>query len=397
MSAPTLTRTLARTSAGRVIGGCNTCGTGISIAGMDRNGDITVMCPGCNSPVRLAMVSGRMSDEDCNTLCLFAVGPDCVCGCGGDNHGSGFSVVLVPTWIRTDAAPYPTVTAPNVPAHITARNAARITRTATRAAEKAATLAATAAAYRTELFTAHPELEKLTGERFADSDSEFVRDMRDKIRDGADMSPRMISACVRVVESTLARDARRVAADAARTAATASGVRVEPGRQVITGEIEWLDMNAPNPFVYNGTRAEVTVRDASGRRYKGTFPRGLEPAWSGEIAEAYIGWPDRARGQRVTIIGTVKPSDRDPLLGFFSSPTVPKGTPTLSHIGHADQAPDSSTPAVVAPARTPRQARCRRNADPPACQHTPGCFPTAPVQPATVPATPAVESFLSGW
>jgi hypothetical protein len=354
MSTTTLTRPLSRTSAGRVIGGCNTCGTGISLAGKSLDSEVTVTCPGCGHPVRLAMVNGRMSDEECNTLCMYAVGPDCECGCGGANHGNGYSVRLVPTWIPTDATPYPTVTATvDVPAEIVARNAARRERVAARAAEKAAALLATADAYRAELFAAHPELKTLMGERFADSDSEFVQDMRANIRNGADMTPRMIAACVRVVESTLTRDARDAARAARQAAAVASGVTVPTGRVTFTGTIESTRVETNDRFSrYGTTDVKARITAADGWSVWGNIPRTAYPAQYS--ADSFAEWRTGLVGQSFTVTAALEPSKKDPTFGFFSRARLTPYTPTV--------------PATPAPA-----------------------------QPATEPATPTVAAYVSGW
>lgn len=360
-----------RTTAGHVVGGCNGCHAAIS---MPADRDMTVLCPGCGTPVQLDMVTGSLSEDVCDGSCMSARGKICACSCGGANHGRGWTVRILPTWSPAPGAAYPVVEYVDQSAGATAtrtRAAAAHKRTTDRNRQSAADRRAAREAAerlaaeqgRADLLATHPVLAALVTDEYAPPPFDpsasrweqdralFVASMRDAFERG-DMTPRQAEAAVRMIERDRARAAERAARDAQQAAAVAAGVRVAAGRQTIRGTITRVAEEEYGPAWRRRHRIVITVTTADGCRYMGTLPEGLKPEWTEENRTAYVGWGHRIRGQRVTLVGTVKPSDRDPLFGFFGTPTVPAGTVRLSHLGPDDQAPDAP-----APVSRPRRAR----------------------------------------
>lgn len=359
-----------QTTAGHVVGGCNGCHAAIA---MPADRDVTVLCPGCGTPVQLAMVMGSLTEDVCDGSCMSARGKICSCSCGGANHGGGWTVRILPTWSPAPGAQYPRVEYVDQSAPATAarkraavthkrktdanRQSAADRRAAREAAERLA-----AEAGRADLLATHPVLAALVTDEYAPAPFDpsasrweqdrglFVASMREAFERG-DMTPRQAEAAVRMIERDRARTAERAARDAQQAAAVAAGVRVAAGRQTIRGTVTRTEEETYGPSWRPRHRIVITVTAADGCRYQGTLPEGLKPEWTEENRTAFVGWGNRIRGQRVTLVATVKPSDRDALFGFFGTPTVPAGTVRLSHIGPDDQAPDAPVPAPAAPRR----------------------------------------------
>lgn len=346
---------------GHVIGGCNLCGAGIAYPNPGE--PVTVLCPGCTTPVTLRMVSGVMADMLCDARCVYARGDDCECSCAGWNHGGGNLVQPVPTWTPVAGAPIPVQYADQGPdaqagrARAVRKSTDRAARTAAARAERER-LAVEAAAARTAEMLTDPAIAALMGDRYAGSTSGFVSSMRAKISAGEELSPRMVEVIGRMVAEDAQRDAARAAREAAKAAATAAGVTVTAGVQLIRGTVVKAEERGSTFGYHDRTRIVITVQDADGRRYWGTMPESLTPAWSRGIADAYIGWTDRLAGQRVTLHADVTPAGDDPLFGTFKRPRVPADVPPFSHIGPADQAPDPATVAEP-PARKPSKPRSK--------------------------------------
>lgn len=43
----------------------------------------------CGRPARGVEIRGTRTGHRCDARCMFATGPDCLCACGGRNHGIG--------------------------------------------------------------------------------------------------------------------------------------------------------------------------------------------------------------------------------------------------------------------------------------------------------------------
>ena len=52
----------------------------------DRQGAFWLRCP-AGHQVEFKKMTGKKTDELCSAKCLSATGPNCECGCGGENHG----------------------------------------------------------------------------------------------------------------------------------------------------------------------------------------------------------------------------------------------------------------------------------------------------------------------
>lgn len=52
-------------------------------------------CPTCRQPTPGQTIRATLSAaRRCDDRCMYAKGPDCVCSCGGANHGRGFAFAL---------------------------------------------------------------------------------------------------------------------------------------------------------------------------------------------------------------------------------------------------------------------------------------------------------------
>jgi hypothetical protein len=311
-------------------------------------------CGGCGVRVELDYVTGHHNGAvPCNGACQYAIGPWCSCSCGGANHRAGYVAPpeQIPVWVRERDAK---------------RHTAKRERREAKATAARQSAADRVAAARAELFEEWPILRELETDRYADPTWDFIVSMRAALAAG-NMSPRQIAASVTAIERTQKRDADRAAADAVKAAAIADGVAVTEGRQAIRGVIVGVK-EEPDRFSYSRDAyiTKITVACADGTRLYGTFPRDLEPEWTHEIADAYVGWGDRMKGQRVTFVATVQPSKNDPLFGYFKRPAVPADAPRLSHIGPEAQAADGALPTVA-----PQRPRKPRTAETPALPAAP--------------------------
>ena len=90
----------------------------------------------------------------------------------------------------------------------------------------------------------------------------------------------------------------------------AAGIEVGPGRYEIRGKV--VGFKFVPGFGYNSPDVcKVIIKDTDGRKFYGTLPSSISEAEKGD-------W--------VSLVGTVTPSDDDPLFGFFKRPS--KGTIT---------------------------------------------------------------------
>lgn len=50
-------------------------------------------CPTCRTPTHGHVINATHSAaRRCDDRCMYAKGPDCVCSCGGKNHGRGYAL-----------------------------------------------------------------------------------------------------------------------------------------------------------------------------------------------------------------------------------------------------------------------------------------------------------------
>ncbi len=328
MNISTLPRVNGRVAAGT----CGACG----YVNATTNAD-TMICAGCSTRVRLTYVAGNLNDrQPCDSRCQYAWGPNCSCSCGGDNHRAGYiNPHLVPVWVRD-------------------RDRDRHTAKADKRAAQVAAAQQRAEDDRAVILDAHPELADLLTDRYAGpATSNFMLDMRAALLAG-DMSPRQVEAACNAVNRDRERTARWSVWDAAHDAARTRGMRITAGRQTVTGVVIRL-VEKQSTFTYHErTYFQVTVQDDDGRRFTGTLPEGLHPEWDGRWSDAYVGWPKRAPGQRITLTVTVKPPrPDDPLHAYYSHPRVPDGAARLlarPGTPAPDQGVDAPTATPAAPA-----------------------------------------------
>lgn len=368
------TRNAGQTFTGRAVGSCGECGAGIAVDGV--TADTVGKCPGCGARVRARLVYGEHSDIPCDGRCMGAVGPSCSCGCAGANHGRYFlNIELVPVFDRDRAR-----------AAQDKRRSAHATRRAEREAREARERAARVAA----MLTDAPELGDIVGDAYAGTLSRFVADMREALHAGRELSPRQIASCVAIVRRDRERAARAAERRRSDADARARGVRVPTGRLTITGEIVSAKTATDERHSYHGrTDIKITVQSADGWRVYGTLPRSVyPPSYS---ADTFAAWRDALPGQTVTLTAQVKPSDRDPVFGFYSRPTG-------AYLGNAPAPAAQVEPVAPADAspfgRVDSAGRYvgRLTVDAFLGMHAPAApAPVAQVEPA------APAPFVSGW
>jgi len=300
------------TSTGRAIGGCGNCGAGNAVDGVAA--DTRSTCQGCGAAITLKLVYGNRSDQPCDGSCMSAIGPYCYCGCGGTNHGRWFlNIELVPVW-EVDKAK--------------AARAKRHTvhaKTVARREQKEADARTAAQRRRDALIEEHPTLVWLTYlGNLGCLHSGFLSDMRSALNRG-EMSPRQVEAAVDSIDREFTREDAEAQRLAATAALAASGVRVPDGRVEVTGTV--VSTRETDGYGYNRVAFKMLVVTDAGWKVWGTIPAGLldavpDASRSDRFAhgESYLA-VHRLRGERVTFTATVRPSDDDPLFGFFSRPS----------------------------------------------------------------------------
>lgn len=88
-----LPRTFAKTN--RFLGRCDECVLPIARE-LEWQGNFQrVRCPTCGREVQLVRVSAQVDEViPCDPSCMMATRPDCVCACGGENHGASWIDVV---------------------------------------------------------------------------------------------------------------------------------------------------------------------------------------------------------------------------------------------------------------------------------------------------------------
>jgi Family of unknown function (DUF6011) len=74
---------------GKFVGVCEACIYPVAIeAEVKWRDNIRANCPGCGHPLTVERVYGTLTKMSCDPSCESAIGPVCVCGCGGANHSN---------------------------------------------------------------------------------------------------------------------------------------------------------------------------------------------------------------------------------------------------------------------------------------------------------------------
>lgn len=281
------TEILSSTATARFLGHCTTCDRPVAATVDGHTSDhATITCPDCQSPCKAERLYGTVVAAHCNAACEGAHGPECVCACGGANHGG--------SWERPG---------PDLPAGQLAAYRADKARRAAQAQARRDAKKAAADETRTLWAAAHADVVTfLTTADIAWSD--FLTDLADQLDDRGELTPGQVEAVRRNIARQAERDAKR-AADAARpTVPVVAGKGVE-----VTGEVIKVDVK-DNPYAYNSNRVVMTVRDDRGFAVWGTVPGSLRDEVS--LTELV--------GRRVRFTANVEASDRDETFGFFKTP-----------------------------------------------------------------------------
>lgn len=84
----TMTQVPVRAITNRFLGRCHECILPIAREIAWQGNYQRVGCPSCGRPVQLQRVSAVVNEEQfCDSSCMAATGSECVCDCGGENHG----------------------------------------------------------------------------------------------------------------------------------------------------------------------------------------------------------------------------------------------------------------------------------------------------------------------
>jgi hypothetical protein len=275
----------AKSELARWLGACPSCKHGIASEVAP-----TATCQHCGTAVRLARVEGVYSENDCDPSCMGAIGAECVCSCGGWNHGIGYvgPIATQPVWVA-------------------AHEAKRIATTEKRRETLSAKKEALKDAARAALIETHPALARLAD---CTEDSEFCSHMKEIFTDSPErMSYRQAAAAARMIE----RNEAKVQRVAQQVVEQAQAAPVKVGRYEFSGVVvglKWVE----NTYAYNApATCKITVKLADGSRIYVTAPESIRYAEGIEGAE-------ELRGRTVTMTATVKASERDETFGFGSRP-----------------------------------------------------------------------------
>lgn len=282
----------------RFSGACKPCTYPIVRELPDQRGDkVTVPCPQCGQPVRLARLYGSFTDHNCNAACQYALGPMCDCSCGGANHQGGYIPPTANGEVAAEALSYYRRT-------VAKREAGIATRSAERAAAKREQHEADIAAWREE----HPEAWAWIAEHASDND--FAADLARSLLYYASLTPRQTEAAERAAK----RDAERAAAP------ILAPVPAPSGEVTLTGEV----VGARAEETYYSHRGETTwkmlVQAEAGWKLWVTVPESLQRAfWADRetTARDLRGW---LVGRQVALTVTVQPSPKDPTFAYGRRP-----------------------------------------------------------------------------
>lgn len=247
----------------RYLGSCPTCNHGIA----SETGS-TAACTNCGERVRLQRMVGVYSDaHPCNDDCQYARMPQCVCGCGGANHGVGYIAPVAerPVWVTERDAK---------------RGQAKKDRAAAKEAKARRSLAEKVAAIVEE----HPALAPLAAEDY-DTGNYFLADIAHSLRTNGVLSDRQITKAEEAIERDAARAARQQEREAAEAAARAAGVQVPTGKAVqVEGRLTGVE-SEDTGFGYNSSAWRGVLRHDDGWSVKITVPSTLiEAAMALQVA-----------------------------------------------------------------------------------------------------------------
>lgn len=295
----------------RYIGKCEPCNRPVAypIPENDRIEPRTKVfrnCYDCNAICCLELMYGVTNKMICDDRCMGAYGPDCVCGCGGVNHGGIWSETI-----------------DNVPAHVVEayhkdqerRAAAAATREENRAAKKLAAFEQWAGSMRY-----HSDVRVVVSYT---GDNSFVLQAQAKVEAHEILSDNYLKAVVRVVDEEIAEMVRR---EAQRQVALHSEHQGEVGEKItatltVVAIIRIVDKYAhvyrgqPTPtkpvYKFTDERGNVFAWFASSYQAKvnadGTF--GVNDLWEvGDTftVEATVKKHDEYEGIKQTVITRAK-------------------------------------------------------------------------------------------
>jgi hypothetical protein len=133
-----------------------------------------------------------------------------------------------------------------------------------------------------------------------------LNDMSHKIERYGSLSDNALAYAMKIMTWLDEADQRLVARQAEAAAKAAAGIKVVPGRQVLTGEITKIAWKS-NDF---GGAWKITVALENGTKVWGSLPSALEP--EGDVQDLV--------GKTITMTATVEAGDDDPTFGFFKRP-----------------------------------------------------------------------------
>lgn len=146
-----------------------------------RNAQDIISCPDCNGKCVADLMYGAINRMSCDDRCMGAYGKECVCGCGGVNHGGVWSEVIT-----------------DIPAHIVeayhkdqeSRKKAAQTKADNKAAANISEFTSWAVEYADDVMA----VRAYTG------NNSFILDAQAKVLDLIILQPNYLSAVIRVIK-----------------------------------------------------------------------------------------------------------------------------------------------------------------------------------------------------
>jgi hypothetical protein len=278
------------------LGKCDPCARPLRLVTDNTDGPDfrTINCPECHAPQMGTRLYGTVSDMTCDPMCEGAIGNDCVCACGGINHGGVWSQKGK---ILADAlAKYR--------AHLADVEHKRTVKR--EAAEKVA---------RDETAEWNADHAKLVADLLGtdweecDYPNAFLADLARNLRANKILTVRQEEAAQRTLD-------KREAGKRDSEARAANAVDVPEERHTFTGIVtavyEVADNFRPSYGREVPTITKIVV-DTGTFRVRGTCPRSIR--WHNEGPSQMI-----AKGDKVTLTATTKPDGKEKGSGYFSRP-----------------------------------------------------------------------------